>query len=772
MFDEEFDTPETLFGDAEEATVPAPAPVEPAREDGVPAKKPGRPPIGDRPMTPKEIRDRSRGKAREAKNAKSYTYGSPTEPTKTEAYEILKGRGLTHGHILDVTYDLLLEAAQENGITANRFLFQNGVQQALASYDAKEAKPLAEIPAELMIGELLDRPHLYAMWDSSISWRENLSFEEFLSIRHQCKSDCFYLGRDILLKDFAAVHEEWSHFLPRFNPDTLPPNYTQKQAINWLREQSSTINFLTLASRNSMKSSFSHVWLLSLILCQPSIRILLISETRPLSLDFMGVLRGYLEKTPGQESRFLNLFPEFAIEKDEGSKLLLEVPMAHLKLAQKIEATSMDSTTAGKRFDVGCFDDCISSTSCENDEQRKKSVKKFDALCKLREAGGGSLVAVWGTPWAHNDLYATLIDRNDKDPDKPWAVRLDPAWTRKPHAMGKKLRELEEDDVVLLFPEKLSWKFLQADLRSNEEFFMSQNLVMFPTEEDSDLKVTFSEEDLRAHTKHPEFFAQMPLIEKVMSVDQAFSKSRFADFSCIANIELRKNKSRTIAVVTDVLLDRLKQSELAVAIVEACQKHHPTRVVVEKDGPWEALMTEIKKQALLRGYVLPYFIWRESNPGNKQNAKAKRIKGLEPMIPSGELWFYSSYEWNEAVIAQFAKFDGLTKSNSSRKDDAPDAVAIGIEQFFPKTIDAEDEEDVKTQEERERQRKAAQDAQDLRKYYEHMHGPSPLDTSTRASQWGPRQEQAPPPTPEEFQQRKRTVVGGRFAALPWQGRRT
>ena len=144
------------------------------------------------------------------------------------------------------------------------------------------------------------------------------------------------------------------------------------------------------------------------------------------------------------------------------------------------------------------------------------------------------------------------------------------------------------------------------------------------------------------------------------------------------------------------------------------------------------------------------------------------------MIPAGELWFYSSYEWNEAVIAQFVKFDGVTKSNSSRKDDAPDAVAIGIEQFFPRTIGDETEEDIKTQEERERQQKAAQDAANLRTYYDHMHGPSPLDTSTRASQWGPQQQQAPS-TPEQSQQQKRTVVGGRFATLPanfrQQGRR-
>jgi hypothetical protein len=164
-------------------------------------------------------------------------------------------------------------------------------------------------------------------------------------------------------------------------------------------------------------------------------------------------------------------------------------------------------------------------------------------------------------------------------------IRIDPAWTRKPHALRTPLRDLVEEDVVLAFTEKLTWKFLQSELKSNESFFLSQNLIEWPQEEDADVKVTFSEEDIRAHTEHPDFFAQMPLIETTISVDQAFSKSRFADFSCVATIQFRKNKGRTIAVVTDVVLDRLKQSELADAIVEACIKHHPTRVVVEKTGP-------------------------------------------------------------------------------------------------------------------------------------------------------------------------------------------
>jgi hypothetical protein len=679
--------------------VPSPESVQTAPVEPTEPSKRGRKSILGRPLTQNERTQRSRQKSREKKNAQNFKFDSGTEPTKAEARSLLELRGLKNDHVIKTTYSLLMTAAQENGIPANRFLFANGIKNTLESIDAAEARPLEDIPVEPVTGELLTRPELYALYDTSISWREELSFDEFLDIRHTCKTNCFLLGRDILQKDFAQIHETWSEFFPRFDPDTLPPAYNQRQAIEWMKQQADTKNFLMLASRASFKSSWSHVWLLSLILCLPDIRVLLVSETRPLALDFIGVIRSYFETVSGQDSRFLHLFPEFAITSDDGSKLSLDVPTARLRLAQSIESTSMDSAVAGRRADIILFDDPISSTSCENEEQRAKSVKKFDALCKLREAGSG-LVAVLGTPWAHDDLYAKIIERNDNDPDKPWAVRIDPAWTRKPDAVRKKLRDLVEDDVNLLFPERLTWKFLQSELRQNETFFMSQNLVIFPEEENSDLKVEFSEEDLLQRTVKHEFFSQSPLLETVMSIDTAFSTSRFADFSCIATLELRSHYNKTVAVVKDVVLDRLKQSELAVAIVEAIMKHSPHRVVIEKDGPWESLAEAIKRAAMLRNVVLPYIFWRPPNPGNKQNAKAKRVKALEPMIPEGTLWFIASAIWNEQVIAQFTKFDGVTKSNSSRKDDSPDAVAIGIESFFPRT---QEEKQPTTQQDRERQ---------------------------------------------------------------------
>jgi hypothetical protein len=332
----------------------------------------------------KKIEEKHRGK----KKSQGFVYNSNDEPTKAVAKELIAERGVNHPHVIDTTYKLLLRAAEDHQIPANRFLFQNGLKATLASYQAKKAQPAEPISTDNIPGELLTRAELYALYDASIAAVEEVTFEEFLQIRLRCKQDTYYLGREVFQNDFAHCHEVWRDFFPQWNPTTLPPNYTQREAINWLASQSEVKDFLLMASRRAFKSSFARLWLITAIITLPDIRILIVSETRPLSKDNIEAVRGYFETTPGFETRFQRLFPEFTIPVGDGSVMSLEVPLRRLKLPQSIESSSMDSTVAGRRADVILFDDCISEVSCTNEEQIRKSVNKRDMLVKLKERGG------------------------------------------------------------------------------------------------------------------------------------------------------------------------------------------------------------------------------------------------------------------------------------------------------------------------------------------------------------------------------------------------
>ncbi len=69
-------------------------------------------------------------------------YDGENEPTKPEAKRLLGQRGLKNAHVIDTVYDCLIEAAAENNISPNYFLFTNGIVQTLRSYEAKKPQPL------------------------------------------------------------------------------------------------------------------------------------------------------------------------------------------------------------------------------------------------------------------------------------------------------------------------------------------------------------------------------------------------------------------------------------------------------------------------------------------------------------------------------------------------------------------------------------------------------------------------------------------------------
>jgi hypothetical protein len=636
----------------------------------------------------RETTRKSRKKSKEKQDADSPLFSSLMEPTKQEAKKILEGRGLKNGHVIDTVYRLLLQAAEQNNVLPNRFLFANGIKKMLKSHEQKSAQLLPEIPPDEVIGELSNRAELYGLYDAGIGSREPTTFEEFLEIRQHCKRDAFYLGKEILGKDFAECHRVWTDYFPKFDPTGLRPSYTQKQAIKWLNDASETKNFLLLASRSAFKSSWSHIWVLSLILCFPDVRVLLVSETRPLSKDFIGVIRSYFEAISGQETRFQQFFPEFTIPMGDGSSLSLDCPMAHLRLAQSIESTSMDSTVAGRRFDAAIFDDPISNMSCGNDVQIQASYNKFLALLKLRETS--ALALVLGTPWADTDMYARLIAQADENADSSWVYRIDPAFVVKRTARHKLtpalLSTLVEDDIEsFLFPERLNFKFLRQEILSSPSFFMSQNLIIFPKDKDSDLKVTFDEIDLRAHLRPIGAF-ENKFSTSVMSLDRAYSVSKYADYSAIVAGRIQIKDRQHICAVVDVLIDRLRESELVDACVKMIVKHQPTHFVLERDKGWETLIQSIQRKLMLMDAPLPQFIAKLIPSGGLNiRAKAKRIKILELPLMENKLWFAGGI-WTDGVFLQFTTYDGITASNSTRKEDSVDAIALLYESFMPKTL--------------------------------------------------------------------------------------
>lgn len=637
----------------------------------------------------REAQKKSRPKQKERKQAASFVYDSDTLPTKPEAKKILADRGLRNPHVIDVCYELALQAAEHADVPANRFLFQNGIAKMLESYDKKEPQALPPVSEEAVVGELNNHAELVAIHDYSIAWREDaFDFPEFLRLRRVCKTDAYELGL-MLGKDWEVCQKNWAEFLPRFNPDTLPPNYTQRQMREWLASTCEVKDYLLLASRNSMKSSFSLNWLLTLHLCCPDARALLCSETKKLSAGFIRSYRSMWEVKPNNESKMQILFPEYCIAPGEGSTLEFSSPMAHLDLIQaSATSTSAESAVTGGRAEVLLCDDIISNLTCGTEEQCQKSVDLFDLLSKLREVLGSFSIVI-GTPWkADIDLYAVLLKRSEEDGGS-LAFRMDPVVTLKRTAQHKLTPQLlttitQEDVESYLLPVRMPWRWIKSEITKNPTFALSQNFIVFPKAEDDDLRVTFEEDDLISHTRSVGHF-ETPTYTKCLSLDRAWSLSKFADFSCLTVGTVQQVKDKTAVVIRDVRMDRWKESELVKAVCDMIEKHRDIKyVVAERDRGYEQLGLSILRMLQMRGIPAPHFVWKPIPAGiHNDRMKAKRAKKLELPLKENRLWFVAG-DWNEFCFKQLCDFNGLIKSNSTRKDDFVDTLGLFWETFGPK----------------------------------------------------------------------------------------
>jgi hypothetical protein len=643
------------------------------------------------PLTGAERQAKYAKNRKEKTRTENYKFDSKTEPTKPEAKRILESRGLTNAHLIDTAYELALNAAEQVGVAPNRFYFQNGVARTLVSYAHKTPQLLEPVSAEPVLGELSNRAELVCLHDFSIAWREDaVDFAEFLRLRRLCKTDAFGLGK-LLDKDFEQCCQgQWAEFLPRFNPDTLPPNYTQKEMRLWLDSISPVKDYLLMASRNSMKSSFVLVWLLTLHLCAPDARALLVSETQKLSSGFIRSYRNYWEVQPNSETMLQKLFPEYCIKSGEGSEQNFRSPMAHLNLIQpSASKSSAETAETGGRAEVIIEDDIISNLTVGTEEQIQKSINVHSLLQKLREVLGSFTIVV-GTPWASNDLYSHLLEQAEQNKDEATLASLiDPIVEVKPSARHKLTPALlptltEEDVESYLLPVRMPWRFIKKEIAANPTFALSQNFCICPLAEDDELRCQFDSEELYARVKHSGFFGSPVTAQTVMSLDRAYSTSRYADFSCCVVGKLQPVDGKQALVIVDVKMDRWKESELVRNVVDAIEKHKPSILVAETDKGWEMLAQSIKEQCVRRGIPPPYFRWKTVATADR--AMARRVKSCELPLSDGRIWFTSSH-WTENALLQLEKFDGIHNSNSHRKDDFPAALSLLFQELGPKYQD-------------------------------------------------------------------------------------
>jgi len=653
----------------------------------------------------KEDQNRRAKKSRDKKAAKKQVeglkYNSKVEVAKADALELL-GERIQNDHVREVAYTLALECAAETGVFPNRFFFAHGYQRTLESQTERTEKFLEIAQDQVIESEVIHQGDAYAIWDYSVSWREDVTFEQFLETRRKLKSSWFELGLFIGMP-LEPTHKEWEEFLPSFQPG-LHPNYSFSEMREWLLAQQSPTfsrdmrDFLLMAPRGSMKSSVGSVFLATAILCAPSLRLLLVSETTAMTLKFLKAFKALWEiGVDPAFARFQSYFPEFCIQQGEGNVRAFTSPMRSIAVREETaEILSMEMSAQGRRFDIAWMDDVIGKTNTVEPTQRQKSLETYGAVLKLRESGGVGLVCTIGTPWIFpppgqiGDLYYELMERN-KIPD-PWlAVRVDSAWTLKStaaHLFPTNLNSLNETHIEsLAFPARLPFKTLMKEARFNIDEYQSQYLCRYVESELNKWVPTFVEGDLYQKVKPINFFEGYPVVRIVAAMDTANSEAITADRTAICIAKIVQYQGKNTAFILDIIAGQWRYSKVAEKFVEACQKYGVQHAVIERNNvPWLDLHAAILRNGNIRGMVMPNIQWKVTTGTGTTgvSAKIKRVKGAEVLFENQQLYFAYG-NWNEGLFREMTRFKGQRSGSSlGSKDDQVESLGLLSETFLAK----------------------------------------------------------------------------------------
>jgi hypothetical protein len=703
----------------------------------------------------KKVNDKAQKNRRDKKKSASTAYNSTVEIKPKEARRILEDeRGIRNPRVLDVCVEHASYASRNLKIPYNASLFKKGLQGTLAA--ARGETPPAFPADEWHAGERVREHELFAEYDYACSWRvqpdgSTLSFEQWKEYRHRCITDLVWYANTVLGKTFEEEpHGRWAKELfPQLELAllSLPEKFGQKDVAHAFRLISDVRQRCLISARSSFKSTFSTVFMLQMMLCfAGSLRTLVCTATRPLAQGFAKSFRSLVTlRDPNNATLMNQLWPEHCIAIDDGKSLEYTSPFRQLDVL--IEPTLFITSVisegqAGSRYDYGDLDDCAEISNSSTPEMRAKTQERIDMLRELGEPH--SLTTYVGTPISQGagtesdpgDLYSVLLRREEKNKkeggDPKLLFTICPAWTVKP-GVHKKAWDptLTPDDVDLLFPSRLSFSYLMAKLKENlatdksAKIFRQQSLVSWVPDEESELLCQFDHDMLYSRVRPASYFSGPLVSQTVMSLDRAFSISKYADLSCAIVGRVQLVEGKQALVVIGGKMERLRTDGLVKMLVELIERYKPTVLVAEQDRGWEDFRDALRKALMLRDIPVPWL--RFNPPDNSEFAKSRRVHALQLPISDGRIWFASLSGWDiEPALEQLEKFDGITKSNSARHDDWPDALGILWSAFGPK-YQAEIKQETPEDEEKRKQEAEEEYAREQRRqFHSRMFAPQNL----------------------------------------------
>jgi hypothetical protein len=610
-----------------------------------------------------------------------------TETLKApEARKLLQEAGIEHPGVFTALLRDIPVACEQLGIAPNAYVYRHGILAAMRSQ-------LGEVPLvpehefiqedeNLYTRAEIDR--LYGDYAYHCGAYKGKSQAEWLLDRAKFRFDMYFAGTEV----FGIFGDEHSHrdfMLPWFGDEsearTLPRIYTQKDIIEMYRRiagPKKEQDHLLMCHRGLGKSTWTSVYVSQSIVRCGDVRVLLITATLDLARQLLELARGkFVCEDFSAPSRFLSLFPEHAIPEGSDSRVF-ESPMRRLKLKEKtIAITSADSSSSGKRCDVGIFDDFIGDGTGDKALTHEAAVKEFDVRFALVDSHGQRKVI--GTPYTIGDLYATLIQRNANRNGNLHFLK-GPVWTVKKEFISTPIRDLTIDKVDMLDRSgRIDFdKILEHAIDSPVSF--SRQYMCEPAFSDNDDFQIFSRDEF-IKGWIPE--GSIPLSAQWYSVWDLAYGSQHGDFTCgLVGARWHDNEGIVHLAIRECFMEKIKPSDAVNVIVDQYRRFGGRflKVGIEKLSSFETVQKELLEASRVRlsNGVVPFeWISIDRTP----NAKTTRIRSIQLLSghePPLLHWIQGGdFEklWDQCETWRPNKKSG--KSDRAR-DDGPDCLGLMI----------------------------------------------------------------------------------------------
>lgn len=469
-------------------------------------------------------------------------------------------------------------------------------------------------------------------------------------IAARCRVDLYYLCKYILNYELMEphVHQELCEYttsLLNNHEVTLQATGQTKGSENQFDPNNK--NLLLLMPRGTFKSSVVTIgFSLQMLLNEPNIRILLDSETFGQSKAFLSEIKQHLESNEAYRRVFHSVHGVYPDSKDgirrnkdllwSDSQLTVQCRSTPKK-EPTLSCAGIDVTKNGMHYDLIICDDLHSEKNVTNMEQIQGVIDHWKLAYSLLDPGKPMIII--GTRWHYSDLYQHILDTERE-------------------SFNILVKRAILSDGSLLFPERLTMKFLEDVKRKQGTGIFSKQYLNEPVDDEN---AAFKRANFIRKTW--EEVKDIP-INWYMSVDPSY-EGEYSDYTAIVIAGMDHMRQ---LYVRHILREKMPYSQIIESMFELYGRFKPNTIQLEVLGTQKSIMHELNNQQKIKGTWLPIQEIR-----TRPVSKIERIRGLAPFYENHRIFHIKECPQLEELEYELATFP------SSKHDDIVDALATILE---------------------------------------------------------------------------------------------